>query len=262
LPNASGNSHTGRRERNEDAYCVMPHLGLFAVADGMGGHEGGEVASHLVVSTLVDFFEREAEQSARAPRPPAKGCAPATRPPRGDAPEASHDEGRLDLAIRRAHERVIERASGPLRRMGSTLAALLLRERRVVVAHVGDSRVYRLREGALERLTTDHSLCAELEALGGRKVDRFLREQIGHLITRCIAAQGPAHADVRVDDAQRGDVYLLCSDGLTDVLSDAEIAQTLTANEAPEEASRALVEWAYRRGGTDNITAVVVRVER
>ncbi len=246
VPNAFGNSHTGRRERNEDAYCVMPDLGLFAVADGMGGHAGGEVASHIVVSTLVDYFERQ-----------KSGVV-------GDPPEddQEEDEERLDLAIRRAHQRVVERAYGPLRKMGSTLAALLLRGRRVVVAHVGDSRVYRLRDGAIERLTTDHSLCAELEAYGGRAIDRFLREQIGHLITRCIAAQGPAHADLRVDDARRGDVYLLCSDGLTDVLSDEDIAQVLESHEDPEEASQRLVDRAYRRGSTDNITAVVVRIDR
>jgi serine/threonine protein phosphatase PrpC len=243
VPNAYGNSYTGRRERNEDAYCVMPDLGLFAVADGMGGHEGGEVASHIVVSTLVDYFERQ------------KSGTIADQ-------EEEEDEQRLDLAIRSAHQRVIERAYGPLRQMGSTLAALLLRGRRVVVAHVGDSRVYRLRNGVIERLTTDHSLCAELEAYGGRAIDRFLREQIGHLITRCIAAQGPAHADLRVDDARRGDVYLLCSDGLTDVLSDEDIAQVLESYDKPDEASQKLVDRAYRRGSTDNITAVVVRIDR
>jgi serine/threonine protein phosphatase PrpC len=231
----------------------MPHLGLFAVADGMGGQEGGEVASHLVVSTLVDFFERHHDERD-VERAGANGA--------GSEGERQADERRLDLAIRRAHQRVIERAYGPLRQMGSTLAALLLRERRVVVAHVGDSRVYRLRGDTLERLTTDHSLCAELESYGGRAIDRFLREQVGHLITRCIAAQGPAHADLRVDDAQHGDVYLLCSDGLTDVLSDDDIAQALTNHEQPEEASQKLVERAYRKGSTDNITAVVVRIER
>ncbi len=240
MPIAYGKSHTGRRERNEDAYCVMPHLGLFAVADGMGGQAGGEVASQLVVSALVSFFEELDEES------PTES-------------EQADDEDRLDRAIRRAHQSVTEHAEGPLRQMGSTLAAMLLRERHVVVAHVGDSRVYRLRAGALERLTKDHSLCAELETYGGRAVDRFLREQIGHLITRCIARSGPANADLRVDPVQTDDVYLLCSDGLTDVISDDEIGVVLRRCD-PDEASRMLVDRAYRKGSTDNITAVVVRV--
>ncbi len=240
MPIAYGNSHTGRRERNEDAFCVMPHLGLFAVADGMGGQEGGEVASQLVVSSLVEFFEQVDRES------PTES-------------EQADDEDRLGRAIQRAHRSVVAHAEGALRQMGSTLAALLLRERHVVVAHVGDSRVYRLRDGALERLTTDHSLCAELEAYGGRAVDRFLRGQIGHLITRCIAANGPANADLRVDTVKPGDVYLLCSDGLTDVIADDEIGVVLRGC-GPDEASKLLVERAYRKGSTDNITAVVVRI--
>ncbi|MBC7172582.1 MAG: protein phosphatase 2C domain-containing protein, partial [Polyangiaceae bacterium] len=102
VPTAYGRSHMGRRERNEDAYCVMPHLGLFAVADGMGGQAGGEVASRIVVSSLVDFFERLETMS------PADS-------------EVTDDEDKLDLAIRGAHQRIVEQAEGALSRMGSTV---------------------------------------------------------------------------------------------------------------------------------------------
>lgn len=233
---AHGVSHVGRRENNEDAYCVEPELGFYAVADGMGGYEGGEIASRIVIDTLVTALGNEA---------PVKDRRAAV--------------SRLDDAIRRAQNLVAREATGKLSDMGATLAAVWVRGRTVVIAHVGDSRVYRLRDGRLRQLTRDHSLYQDLLAQGRHDVLHQLRGQIEHMVTRCIAADVDVEPEIQVDDARPGDIYMLCSDGLSDVLSEREIEQVLERNPT-EEASRVLVQRAYRAGGTDNITAVVVGV--
>ncbi len=228
---AYGNSWVGRRANNEDAFCVEPQLGLYAVADGMGGHEGGEVASRIVVDVMRDFL------SGRDVT---------------DTPDAD-----LERAINNATDRVRDEAVGELAEMGSTVAALLVREERVVIAHVGDSRVYRLRDGVLEAMTRDHSLCSELEDAGYHRLLSVYGDEISHFITRCIAADGNADVELRTEPAKPGDVFLLCSDGLSDVLSEDIIRETLISN-APHQAGDALLELAYREGSSDNITAVVV----
>ncbi|MFO0692953.1 MAG: protein phosphatase 2C domain-containing protein [Polyangiales bacterium] len=236
MPFAYGLSHVGRRQNNEDAFCIAPHLGLYAVADGMGGYHGGEVASRLVVESLLRFFEETTVIT--------DGRAAASR---------------LDGAIRSAATSVAREAEGELAEMGSTVAAVWLKGSNLVVAHVGDSRVYRLRNGKLEQLTRDHSVYAELEAAGKWHVIHALRGQIEHMVTRCIAADIEPQAEIQLDDARPGDLYLLCSDGLTDVLSNFEIEQILKTHGA-DGSSDALVRHAYAAGSTDNITAVVVGV--
>jgi PPM family protein phosphatase len=233
---AHGVSHVGRRENNEDAYCVEPSLGFYAVADGMGGYEGGEIASRLVIDALVASIGDEA---------PVKDRRAAV--------------SRLDGAIRTAQTLVAREATGNLADMGATLAAMWLRGRTAVIAHVGDSRVYRYRDGKLQQITRDHSLYQDLLAQGRHDVLHQLRGQIEHMVTRCIAADVDVDPEIQVHDTHAGDVYVLCSDGLSDVLSDREIEQTLSRN-APDAASAALVQRAYRAGGTDNITVVVVGV--
>lgn len=234
---AHGVSHVGRRENNEDAYCIEPALGFYAVADGMGGYEGGEIASRLVIDTLVRSLNEE---------------APIVKDRRGAV-------SRLDGAIRTAQTLVAKEATGNLSDMGATLAAMWIRGRTAVIAHVGDSRVYRLRDGKLRQLTRDHSLYQDLLAQGRHDVLHQLRGQIEHMVTRCIAADVAVEPEIQVDDTRPGDVYLLCSDGLSDVLADREIEQVLERHSG-DEASRVLVQRAFRAGGTDNITAVVVAV--
>ncbi len=229
-------THIGRRNNNEDSYCVAPHVGLYAVADGMGGHEGGEVASRLVIDSLLHFLER----------------ATPMHDPTGAAME-------LSGAVRWATDRVTAQAFGALEEMGSTVAALWVRDDRAIIAHVGDSRVYRLRDGVLTQLTRDHSMLNELEQQGSGLLAELLRDRISHVVTRCISAGCNAEPDIQVVDLEPGDVFLLCSDGLSDVLAFRELEQTLSKN-APTEAHRKLVELAYQRGGSDNITAVVVGI--
>lgn len=227
-------THVGRRSNNEDSYCVAPHVGLYAVADGMGGHEGGEVASRLVIDSLLHFLEKAT--------------------PVGDPTGAAIE---LSGALKWATDRVTAQAYGALEEMGSTVAALWVQHGRAVVAHVGDSRVYRMRQGKLSQLTRDHSMLNELEAQGSGLLAELLRDRISHVVTRCISAGCNAEPDVQVVDLEPGDVFLLCSDGLSDVLTFDEL-ERLLADNPPTEAHRKLVERAYVRGGTDNITAVVV----
>jgi len=230
-------THIGRRQNNEDAFCLAPHLGLYAVADGMGGHEGGEVASRLVIDSILHFLEQAEDMASSST---------------GDALE-------LSGAVRWATDRVSANAVGALEEMGSTLAALWVRDGRAVIAHVGDSRVYRMRKGQLHQLTHDHSMFNDLTSQGSAMLADLLRDRISHVITRCISLGCNAEPDVQVTDIEQGDVFLLCSDGLSDVLPHAEMQRILAENPSTE-VHGALVERAYARGGADNITAVVVAV--
>lgn len=237
-------THVGRRANNEDDSCIEPDLGLYAVADGMGGYEGGEVAAQIVVRALTQFFERNAAD------------VDVTWPVALD-PSRSFVENVMLASIDLANRQVRARRRGRLGAMGSTVAALALSGDRAVVAHVGDTRVYRLRGGALEALTRDHSLLAELRALGMPvPTDR----SVSNVITKAIGMDGSCVPDVRVEDVADGDVYLLCSDGLYEPLSEEDVARLLASHERPADAARELCDAAYAAGGSDNITAVVVRV--
>lgn len=241
---SAGCTHVGRRSNNEDSMLVRPDLGLFVVADGMGGYEGGEVASRIVTETMQTFFERNA------------GDAEATWPFKLDASKGLV-ENLVSVGIQLANREVMRKKTGALRSMGSTAAVVALRGARLVVGHVGDSRVYRLRDGALEQLTADHSLVEELRRAGMEPLgDRF-----SHVITRAIGIGDDVRPELTVDRPREGDVYLLCSDGLTDPLDDGDIASAL-ATLPPIGACQALVELALERGGTDNVTVVVVSVGR
>lgn len=237
-------STTGRRAKNEDSFYVNAELGLYVVADGMGGHEGGELASKLVVETVSSFFERADESSFAL---------------EGDE-ERTVVESRMDMAIRMAQREVARQAEGELASMGSTLAAVLLDNDRALIAHVGDSRVYRIRCGAVEQLTRDHSVTADLEAAGCTNIMANLPVHYRHMITRSISARANAEPDLRIEETQTGDVFVICSDGVTDVMSGEDIASVASAHE-PGLASRLLLDRAYAAGSLDNITAVVVRVE-
>lgn len=230
---SAGATHVGRRNNNEDAYCLAPQLGLFAVADGMGGYEGGEVAAALTVKTLVRYVERSR---------------------RGDNGLGASPEGLLTGAARLAHREIQQRKTGRLTGMGSTMAAVLFSETRVTVAHVGDSRVYLLRRGELYPLTVDHSLEAEFAAAGvpmppGAK----------HQITRALGVEGNAEPTVRTQEIEPGDTFLLCSDGLHDAVSPERIRTVLRGSDA-RNAAQQLVREAISLGTKDNVTVVVTRV--
>jgi serine/threonine protein phosphatase PrpC len=234
-------SITGRRSSNEDAVCVQPGLGLFIVADGMGGYEGGEIASALAVEAIHELVRRTA------------GDADVTWPYRID-PARTVTENELIVATRLAADRIAARRIGELRDMGSTVVALRLTRDDAVIAHVGDSRVYRLRDGALAQLTIDHSMVAQLEASGIKPDPSFPWR---HVVTRALGTQ-TSEPEVQRQEIAAGDVFLLCSDGLSEVLEAEQIAALLAA--PAEAACRALVDAAFAAGSRDNISVVVVRV--
>jgi serine/threonine protein phosphatase PrpC len=241
---AAAATHVGRRERNEDAWLVDPAHALFAVADGMGGHVGGSVASGLTVEALRSFYDR--------------GLRTTPILWQDSVGEASPGQRRLDMAIRLTQRAIEDAALGPLHEMGSTLVAMQFADDLALIAHVGDSRAYRLRDGKLEQLTKDHSLIQALVAQGSAQLAASLPARYQGVITRSLGPVGDSRADFRVVDTQPGDVFLACSDGLSGVL-DAEDITNLLGQSNATQASRALVDSAYAAGGSDNITAVVVR---
>ncbi len=232
-----------RRDKNEDALLVAPALGAYAVADGMGGHAAGEVASGLAIEAL-----REALETNGSPEP--------------------EDEGvvlrRLESAVHEANRRIwesIERHEDR-RGMGTTLVAMLVLGSRAVLAHVGDSRAYVLRSGGLARLTSDHSWVAEQVKLGLLSDDDARRHPMRNIVTRALGSRPDIAMDTAVLGFREGDVVLLCSDGLNSMLTDAEIAEILgTPGAGPEAICRRLVAEANARGGDDNITVVVLLAE-
>ena len=239
-----GLTHVGRRSNNEDALLDAQELGLFAVADGLGGYEGGEVASKLTVAVLEDFV------------------ASNERDPQGTWPirelkTRTFEENLLAAAGAAAHREIAARRTGNLSQMGSTIVAALLRGTKLTVMHCGDSRIYRLRDGEVKALTRDHSVWAEMEAAGlaGDRGSFAWKNQI----TRALGLEGHSAADVATFEVKRGDVYLLCSDGLYDPLANPRLQQGLEL--APEAACRDLVAAAFAAGRHDNITGVVLRCE-
>jgi serine/threonine protein phosphatase PrpC len=238
-------SSAGLRPNNEDSYCTRPELGLYAVADGMGGYEGGELASALTVEALAVFFEENA-LDAECTWPFAL------------LRTLSLGENLVRVACKAAHAAVTARKVGRFAQMGSTVATLFLRDGSAYLGHVGDSRVYRLREGQLEGLTRDHSLHAELLAAGSQDLPDRASCGFGNVITRALGMPG-SEPDLRQEPLLPGDLFLLCTDGVTERLGDPELAELLRALPA-ERPAAALCEEALRRGSRDNVTAVLVRV--
>jgi protein phosphatase len=226
---------TGRQRRsNEDAaYARAP---LFAVADGMGGAQAGEVASGIAVETLG-------------------GGLP------DHAPAAS--EARLADVVRAANERIhaLSRSDEARAGMGTTMTVVLVGEDDVTVAHVGDSRAYRLRDGALERLTDDHSLVEEYVRQGRLTPEEAREHPQRSIITRALGPEADVEVDTHTWPARGGDVLLICSDGLTTMVGEDAIAAELRTARSLEDAGHALVDAANAAGGRDNITVVLVRLE-
>ena len=238
-----GQTHVGGRSNNEDSFLVEEKLGLYVVADGMGGYEGGEIASQMSVDGLHRFYDIVGPYGEVGMDTPGSGGR-------------SVAEDMMRLAIRQASHDIEKIRQGQLSSMGSTIAAVLIREGRALVAHVGDSRVYRMRRGKLERMTRDHSLYAELEDAGVVSVGTLASRNV---ITRAVGVPGYATPDVSIVETQPGDVFLMCSDGLTDDVPDGDIAEVLAAFE-PKLAAEQLVQRAWAAGASDNITCVVARV--
>jgi PPM family protein phosphatase len=224
---------TGRQRRgNEDAFYARAPL--FAVADGMGGAQAGEVASHLAVEVL--------EQGL----PDGAGSV----------------EERLRARVREANARIMESAQADDARagMGTTLTVAYVGEDDLTVAHVGDSRLYRLRDGTFERLTDDHSLVEELVRQGKLTPEEADEHPQRSIITRALGAEEGVEADSTTWAGRDGDVYLICSDGLTSMIPEAHVAQVVAEAPSLSTAGRMLIDAANDAGGRDNITVVLFRL--
>jgi serine/threonine protein phosphatase PrpC len=236
------------RENNEDSFRVVPEMNLFVLSDGMGGLASGEVASRLSVDCVV----RHCGDARVNPSLPLVGN-------RIDG--ISEASNRLASAIRLANRAVHDAAKekGNEGRMGATLAAACVEGERMSIAHVGDSRIYRLRSGGFEQLTRDHSFVAEQMQRGRMTAEEASSSALQSVLIRAIGIEPEVDVDANDELLMEGDTVLLCSDGLTRELSDEQIAAILGENEDAQEAADSLVDLAKRAGGGDNITAIVVR---
>jgi PPM family protein phosphatase len=244
-------SHPGlRREDNEDAYCVRPDLGLYMVADGMGGHAAGEVASRLAVEVVEAFVNdtRAADVNRTWPFP--------------FDPSLSFDGNRLSAAIRLANRRIATEMSGDesLRGMATTAAAVLFGLTHPAIAHVGDSRVYRSRQGRLEQLTHDHSWVSEQIRAGAITEADAKIHPWRNIVTRALSGGDSPDVDVTEVEVEDGDAFLICSDGLSSVVPAATVQSLLQTSETLDQSCQALIAAANHAGGPDNITVVIVKI--
>ena len=237
------------RSHNEDCFEIDPEHQMFVVADGMGGHSHGEIASRIAVQAIREYVANAGAADARGDTPLDGGIG--------------SGNGRLKQAIRLAHDRVLKaiRQDGSLHGMGTTVVGLLLDDGKASVAHVGDSRAYRMRGGKLELLTQDHTWVNEQVVAGFLSEEQARVHPLKNVVTRALGGDSDVDVDVREWKIAPGDLFLLCSDGLTTMLSDTEITERLRAPGRLEDLCGRLVRDANTRGGYDNISVVLVRVE-
>jgi PPM family protein phosphatase len=245
----AGETNVGRkRNHNEDNFAIMADYGLFIVADGMGGHASGEVASKMAVDAMQEFFGETADDPER------------TWPYKMDRSKG-YEENRLITGIKLANLRIYEAAQreSKKRGMGTTFVAIFAANDGVYVAHVGDSRVYRYRDNKLEGLTEDHSLLNDyikMKRLTAEEIANFPHKNV---IVRALGMKDTVKVDTRFEVPMLNDTYILCSDGLSGPVSDAEMTEILGTHGDIKVASSKLIERANENGGPDNVTCVLVR---
>jgi len=236
------------RESNEDSYGAAPELNIFVLSDGMGGLACGEVASRMAVQTIL----AKCRAGISGPSPASNGDS---------AAGVSGESNRLASAVRAANEAIYRAAQSNEKRqpMGATVVAVRFAGERMSLAHVGDSRAYRLRAGRLDQLTRDHSFVAEQVRQGRMTEQEAGSSGLQNVLIRALGTGAEVEVDVTEELVLAGDTVLLCSDGLTRELTDAQIAATLDECDEAQEAAERLVELAKQAGGGDNITAIVLR---
>jgi len=247
---AYGRTDVGRRRKiNEDSFLVSPETSLYAVCDGMGGHNAGEVASKMAIETISAFVERSAVEKE------------ITWPWGLDA-NVSFEANRLKTAIRLANARVYQAADNreELTGMGTTVVAVLVSPGLVTIGSAGDSRCYRVREGELSQLTRDDSWVSAALGEGILNSDDVEHHPLRNVITKAVGARDTIDLDVVEHELKPGDVLMLCSDGLHGMINDQEIKRLLVpVPESLEEASARLIDAANEAGGRDNVSVVLLR---
>ena len=245
----AGSTHVGmKRTHNEDNFFLLAEENLYIVADGMGGHASGEVASQIAVETLANFFIDTARDNE------------ATWPYKEDR-ALTYDENRLVAGVKLSNRRVYEtsQADARYRGMGTTIVSLLCGSTGAYIGHVGDSRAYLIREASIEQITEDHSLLNDY-----LKVHKLTQEEINNfphknVIVRALGMKSSVTVEVRRLSPRAGDVYLLCSDGLCNMVADQEmLASVHESGRDLEKACQTLIAKANVAGGQDNITVVLV----
>jgi serine/threonine protein phosphatase PrpC len=249
--NIGVSTNIGRRPSNQDAVLVtgtpltLGNKGrLFAVADGMGGHAGGSIASHLACDGLYYYYERETNKQVQ---------------------QSPMEIGRCltEVIIRiDRHIRLQGLKHSKLAEMGTTLSCLVITDSYSIIAHVGDTRIYRLRDGHLACLTVDHTFVQDMIFEGEVNPAQAHLHPLRHMLTRVVGTQEPlTFVDSRIDPLKIKDCFLLCSDGLYNALSDAYILDLLSNQSIASKSAEELVAQALREGARDNITAIVIRIE-
>ena len=248
----AGRTHTGKvRTHNEDCINESLDIGLVVLADGMGGYKSGEVASEMAIQTVVDELKKRIPEISPGERDPKTGY--------------SLESIAVRESIIAANTAVYERGmqDPDCRGMGTTLVLGIFYDNQITIAHVGDSRMYRYRDNSLEQVTVDHTFLQEL-------VDRgyYTREEADaslnrNLVTRALGIQPTTAVDIREDMIKPGDVYLLCSDGLTDMVNDQQISDiTSESHSNLDKLAEGLIEIANKNGGRDNVSVLLARATK
>ena len=222
------------RKENEDAFCIEKDLGLLAIADGMGGHASGEVASRMAIEILRESLRKEGEV----------------------LPD------RLNSGVKLANRTIYEAAQSQsqLNGMGTTLTALQLNGNRLSIAHVGDSRAYLIRGGVIEQITDDHTIVSEQVARGIMTREEAARSEMRNILSRALGIAPEVDVDLEELTVSEDDKLVLCSDGLSELVSEDEILLEVQSDNRPEVICNELVNLANQRGGADNITVIVAHL--
>lgn len=241
------------RDHNEDDFYLSDGAeALCVVADGMGGHRSGEVASAMAIKAIVEYYRETMESVDHA-----------AEAEKEDADAADLIQHRLAQAVQNANRCVFEAASESelYRGMGTTIVSGYFTNEGVYLAHIGDSRAYRMRDGELQQRTEDHSLANEYVRMGILSPEDVEYFPYKNVITRACGLTDEVEVDVRYDELQAGDLYVFCSDGLTDMVNDKRLAEILGEDDAElDDLCRQLIKEANENGGADNITVVLARV--
>lgn len=226
------------RKNNEDRLIVNKETGLFIVADGMGGHQGGEVAGEMAVesisSSLKEFL---------------KGGS-------------SNISSIIYKAIHKANEEIYRKAKQDIKLngMGTTIVLALCRNDKIHIAHVGDSRAYLIRDGRIRQLTQDHSLVAELLEAGGISKEDVRNHHLRHIVTNALGIKESVEPDIMSMSPRDGDYFLLCTDGLTDMMTDAEIREVIINSDNVQRTCEDLISSANEKSGKDNVTVILISI--